>query len=76
MIKLDVTLAKIGMVTVLVKSKHEISFGFDPIDPVVLISNSRRVPESDFEACLLNLVVFLQKCCCLDVCDYLAKASP
>ena len=49
-IELDVTGPKVRMIGVLVKTKHQVSVGFDPVDAVVFVVDTDGVPEANLQS--------------------------
>lgn len=56
MIELDVAGPKVRMIGVLMKTEHQAPIWFDPVDAVVLVVDTGRVPEANFQSCVLHVV--------------------
>nr|WP_254538638.1 hypothetical protein [Halomarina sp. BCD28] len=60
-IELDVAGSKIWMVGVLVEAEHQIPLRFDPVDAVVFVADTGRVPESNLQSCGRRVVGVTQE---------------
>nr|WP_222914265.1 hypothetical protein [Natrinema sp. SYSU A 869] len=74
-IELDVAGTKILMIGILMEAEHEVPLRFDPVDAVVFVVDTGRVPEADFQSCVLHVVGFAQERCRRDIGDHVPRPS-
>jgi hypothetical protein len=63
------------MVGVLMKSKHEVSFRLDPVDPVEFVFDTVGIPIADLQSCVLDLIGFRKEHGCLYVRDDVTRTE-
>lgn len=74
-IELDVAGPKVRMIGVLMKSEHQVSFRFDPVDALVFVVDTGRVPEANFQSCVLHVGGVTQERCWIDIRDDVPRSS-
>jgi hypothetical protein len=57
-IELDMTGAEIIVIRILMKAEHEVPLRFDPVDAVVFVVHTGRIPKADFQPCVLTVERF------------------
>jgi hypothetical protein len=68
-IELDVTGPKVRMIGVLVKTEHQVSVGFDPVDAVVFVVDTDGVPEANLQSYSRRVVGVTQEHRRIDIRD-------
>jgi hypothetical protein len=63
------------MVGVLVEAEHQVPRRVDPIDPVVFMTDARRIPEANFQSCGLRIGGVTQKRRRINIRDNVARSS-
>jgi hypothetical protein len=74
-IELDMTGADIIVIRILMETEHEVPLRFDPVDPVVFVVHTGRIPEADFQPCVLNVIRLTQERCRYDICNHVPRSS-
>ncbi|WP_211330760.1 hypothetical protein [Halalkalicoccus subterraneus] len=63
------------MIGVLMKAEYQASIRFDPVDAVVFVIDTGRVPEANLQSCPLRIIGITQKCCQIDIRDDVPRPS-
>jgi hypothetical protein len=75
-LELDVAGAKVPVISILMEAEHEVPLRFDPVETIVFVVNTGRIPEANFQPCVLGIVGCPQERFRRDICNHISGPPP